>query len=280
MSATTSSAAAATTSATESATGTGAPRRPRIGLSTYRDHVSWGPWAHEAAALPTTYVDCVAASGGLPLLLAPSGDAVLGYQSYAGQEASLAAEAVAVLDGLVLTGGGDVDPAHYDEPRHAEAGEPQGPRDTWELALLAAALDRDIPVLAICRGAQVMNVAYGGSLIQHLPEQPGADDHRGGSGLYRKMPVTLDPAALPGTVLGPSSTVSCYHHQAIDRLGKGLTVTGRAADGTIEAVVDEARAFAVGVQWHPERDHELRLFAALVEAADRVGQSEKAIAHQ
>ena len=163
MSATTSSTAAATTSATssapESTTGTGIPRRPRIGLSTYRDHVSWGPWAHEAAALPTTYVDCVAASGGLPLLLPPSGDAVLGYQSYAGQEASLAAEAVAVLDGLVLTGGGDVDPAYYDEPRHAEAGEPQAPRDTWELALLAAALDRDIPVLAICRGAQLFNVA-------------------------------------------------------------------------------------------------------------------------
>ena len=254
-------------------------RRPRIGLSTYRDHVSWGPWAHEAAALPTTYVDCVAASGGLPLLLPPSGDAVLGYQSYAGQEASLAAEAVAVLDGLVISGGADVDPALYDEPRHAESGEPQVLRDKWELALLAAALDRDIPVLAICRGAQLLNVAYGGSLIQHLPEQEGAEDHRGGSGVYRKMPVTLDPAALPGTVLGPNSTVSCYHHQAIARLGKGLTVTGRAADGTIEAVLDESRAFAVGVQWHPERDHELRLFTALVEAADRVGQSEKVIAH-
>jgi putative glutamine amidotransferase len=267
-------------STTASAAAASAPRitttrRPRIGLSTYRDHVSWGPWAHEAAALPTTYVDCVAASGGLPLLLPPSGDAVLGYQSYAGQEASLAAEAVAVLDGLVISGGADVDPALYDEPRHAESGEPQVLRDKWELALLAAALDRDIPVLAICRGAQLLNVAYGGSLIQHLPEQEGAEDHRGGSGVYRKMPVTLDPAALPGTVLGPSSTVSCYHHQAIARLGKGLTVTGRAADGTIEAVLDESRAFAVGVQWHPERDHELRLFTALVEAADRVGQSEK-----
>ena len=259
-------------------TSTTTSRRPRIGLSTYRDHVSWGPWAHEAAALPTTYVDCVAASGGLPLLLPPSGDAVLGHQSYAGQEASLAAEAIAILDGLVITGGADVDPALYDEPVHAETGEPQLLRDKWELALLAAALDRDIPVLAICRGAQLMNVAYGGSLIQHLPAREGAEDHRGGSGVYRKMPITLDPAALPGTVLGPSSTVSCYHHQAIARLGKGLTVTGRAQDGTIEAVVDEDRAFAVGVQWHPERDRELRLFTAFVEAAERVGQSEKATA--
>ena len=248
-----------------STTGTTGPtRRPRIGLSTYRDHVSWGPWAHEAAALPTTYVDCVAASGGLPLLLPPSGDAVLGYQAYAGQEASLAVEAVAVLDGLVLSGGADVDPARYDEPAHAETGEPQVQRDTWELALLAAALERDIPVLAICRGAQLLNVAHGGTLIQHLPELPGAEDHRGGAGVYRKMPVTLDPEALPGSVLGPSGEVSCYHHQAIGKLGDGLTVTGRAADGTIEAVTVDGRAFAVGVQWHPERDRELRLFTALV----------------
>jgi putative glutamine amidotransferase len=250
-----------------------ATNRPRIGISTYRDPVSWGPWAHEAAALPTTYVDCVAAAGGLPLLLPPSGDEVLGYEAYAGQEASLAVDAVAVLDGLVISGGPDVDPARYDEPAHAETGKPRVQRDAWELALLAAALERDIPVLAICRGAQVLNVAFGGSLIQHLPEQEGAEDHRGGAGVYRKMPVALDPAALPGTVLGPNTTVSCYHHQAIGRLGEGLTVTGRASDdGVIEAFVVEGHAFAVAVQWHPERDHELRLFAALVEAAGGVGR--------
>ena len=228
--------------------------RPKIGISTYRDPVSWGPWAHEAAALPTTYVDCVAQAGGLPLLLPPT-DADL---------SALAVEAVAVLDGLVLSGGADVDPARYGEPPHAETGEPQAGRDAWELALLAAALNRDIPVLAICRGAQLLNVAYGGTLIQHLPELPGAEDHRGGAGVYRKIPVSLDPEALPGSVLGASGEVSCYHHQAIDKLGDGLTVTGRAADGTIEAVIVDGRAFAVGVQWHPERDRELRLFTALV----------------
>jgi anthranilate synthase component 2/putative glutamine amidotransferase len=230
------------------------PTRPKIGISTYRDPVSWGPWAHEAAALPTTYVDCVAQAGGLPLLLPPT-DADL---------SALAVDAVAVLDGLVLSGGTDVDPARYDEPAHAETGEPQAGRDAWELALLAAALERDIPVLAICRGAQLLNVAQGGTLIQHLPEVPGAEDHRAGPGVYRKMPITLDPEALPGSVLGRTGEVSCYHHQAIGKLGDGLTVTGRAADGTIEAVTVDGRAFAVGVQWHPERDHELRLFTALV----------------
>ena len=233
--------------------------RPKIGISTYRDPVSWGPWAHEAAALPTTYVDCVAEAGGLPLLLPPTGSDL----------DERAVDTVGLLDGLVISGGPDVDPALYGESAHDETGEPQTGRDAWELALLAAALDRDIPVLAICRGAQLFNVAYGGTLIQHLPEQPGAEDHRGGSGVYRKMPVELDPETLPGTVLGPSSTVSCYHHQAIDKLGDGLTVTGRAADGTIEAVVADGHAFAVGVQWHPERDHELRLFTALVEESSK-----------
>lgn len=232
-------------------------KRALIGISTYRDHVSWGPWAHEAAALPTTYVDCVAEAGGLPLLLPPAGSDL----------DERAVESVGILDGLVISGGPDVDPALYGEPAHGETGEPQPRRDAWELALLSAALDRDIPVLAICRGAQLFNVAYGGTLIQHLPEQPDAEDHRGGSGVYRKMPVELDSETLPGSVLGPSTTVSCYHHQAIAKLGDGLTVTGRAADGTIEAVVADGRAFAVGVQWHPERDHELRLFTALVRSS-------------
>ena len=264
-------------------------RLPWIGISTYREQASWGVWQQEAAVLPATYVDCVAAAGGIPLLLPPLGDINLVVDSVsenlvpekfadrsdASYVAELAVETVSGLDGLVISGGPDVDPAHYGSSPHPETGAPRAQRDAWELALLSAALERDVPVLGICRGAQLFNVVRGGTLVQHLPEQPGAEDHRGGVAVYRGMPVALEPEALPGSVLGSSVTVSCYHHQALDRLGEGLSVTGRAADGTIEAVVAVDRRFAVGVQWHPEQDRELRLFAALVEAAARVGLSEK-----
>jgi anthranilate synthase component 2/putative glutamine amidotransferase len=223
----------------------------RIGISTYRETTSWGIWQRDAATLPTTYVDCIAAAGGIPLLLPPIDDI------------NVAKQVVEALDGLVISGGPDVDPALYDEPAHATTDEPRVQRDAWELALLQAALERDIPVLGICRGAQLFNVAYGGSLIQHM------EGHRVVPAVFKGTQVELDPEALPGSILGPSVTVSCYHHQAIDRLGDGLTVTGRADDGTIEAVVAEDKSFAVGVQWHPEQDRELRLFAALVQAAKR-----------
>jgi putative glutamine amidotransferase len=231
-------------------------QRPRIGVSTYREQAAWGVWNQDAVALPAAYADCVAAAGGIPLLLPPTSSTAR----------DLAAGTVAGLDGLVISGGPDVDPARYDEPPHAETGAPRVQRDAWELALLAAALDQDIPVLGICRGAQLFNVAFGGTLIQHLPEEPCATDHRAGVAVFRSTRLELDPAALPGSVLGASIDVSCYHHQAIAKLGEGLSVTGRAADGTIEAVVADGRAFAVGVQWHPEQDRELRLFTALVES--------------
>jgi gamma-glutamyl-gamma-aminobutyrate hydrolase PuuD len=234
--------------------------RPLIGISTYRERAAWGVWDYDAAVLPYPYVDCVAAAGGNPLLLAP-----IDVEDLAGA----AAGALSALHGLVLTGGPDLDPAGYGERPHPETGPPRGRRDAWELALLAAALDLELPVLGICRGAQLMNVAYGGTLIQHLPEAPGATDHRAGVARFGTTRVTLDPGALPGSVLGPGVEVSCYHHQAIATLGKGLNITGRAPDGTVEAVVAEGREFAVGVQWHPETDRELRLFAAHVEAAGR-----------
>lgn len=259
-------------------------RRPRIGISTYREQAAWGVWNQDAVVLPSTYADCVAASGGMPLLLPPTGSAAASHADLADAAdltdlTDLAMATIAALDGLVISGGPDVDPVRYNESPHAETGAPRTQRDAWELALLAAALDRDIPVLGICRGAQVLNVLRGGTLIQHLPEQSGAEDHRGGVAVYGTTRVALDPAALPGAVLGASIDVSCYHHQAIAKLGDGLTVTGRAPDGTIEALAVDGRAFAVAVQWHPEQDRELRLFTALVEAADRVGPSEKAPEH-
>ncbi|HET9168177.1 MAG TPA: gamma-glutamyl-gamma-aminobutyrate hydrolase family protein [Actinospica sp.] len=225
--------------------------KPRIGISAYRETAAWGVWKQDAATLPATYVDCVAAAGGIPLLLPPIDDT------------SLAAEAVETLDGLVISGGPDVDPARYDEPPHEKTDQPRVQRDAWELALLAAALERDLPVLGICRGAQLFNVHFGGSLNQHI------EGHKAGPAVFERTPVSLDVEELPGSILGDAVTVSCYHHQALGRLGDGLTVTGRAPDGTIEAVAVNGRAFAVGVQWHPEHDRELRLFAALIEQSEK-----------
>ena len=226
--------------------------KPKIGISTYREMTTLGIWHEESASLPATYVDCVAEAGGIPLLLSPIDDT------------SVAVEVVEALDGLVISGGPDVDPARYDEPAHEKTDKPRVQRDAWELALLTAALERDIPVLGICRGVQLFNVHFGGSLIQHI------EDHKVGNAVYKRTRVSLDSGSLPGSILGPEITVSCYHHQALGRIGDGLTVTGRAPDGTVEAVVASGRAFAVGVQWHPEEDRELRLFAALVESASKV----------
>jgi anthranilate synthase component 2/putative glutamine amidotransferase len=227
-------------------------------VSTYREQAAWGVWDLDAAVLPYTYVDCVAAAGGIPLLLAPID---------ADELEAAAHDAVAALDGIVLTGGPDLDPAAYGEAPHPETGAPRSQRDAWELALLGAALRRDLPVLGVCRGMQVMNVAHGGTLIQHLPEAPGASDHRAGVARFGTTRVSLLTDALPGSVLGPQVDVSCYHHQAIALPGKGLSVTGHAPDGTVEAIAVDGRDFAVGVQWHPENDRELRLFAALTAAA-------------
>ena len=239
---------------------------PLIGISTYREQASWGVWDVDAAVLPYNYVDCVAEAGGVPLLLPPIRNNRPEQVVAAGMRRP-AAQLVGNLDALIVSGGPDANPALYGELPHTEAGLPRDQRDEWELALLAAALDRDIPVLAICRGAQLLNIAIGGSLHQHLPKVSGAVDHRAGTAVYASTRVTLAPESLPGSVLGPSINVSCYHHQAIAKLGAGLAVTGRAPDGTVEAVSVDGRAFAVGVQWHPEVDRELRLFAALVEAA-------------
>ena len=239
---------------------------PLIGISTYREQASWGVWDVDAAVLPYNYVDCVAAAGGVPLLLPPIQNNRPGMVATAGTRRP-AAQLVGNLDALVLSGGPDANPALYGELPHAETGPPRDQRDEWELALLAAALDRDIPVLAICRGAQLLNIAFGGSLHQHLPEVSGVVDHRAGAAVFAGTRVALVPESLPGSVLGPSVDVSCYHHQAVAKLGAGLAVTGRAPDGTIEAVSVDGRAFAVGVQWHPEVDREPRLFAALVDAA-------------
>jgi gamma-glutamyl-gamma-aminobutyrate hydrolase PuuD len=233
---------------------------PLIGVSTYVADVAWGSWERRAAVLPESYFELVAAAGGRPLLLPPPSSAP-------GGPGAGAAEVIAVLDGLVLTGGGDVDPAAYGEEADAEVGGVDRNRDASERALLAAALEADLPVLAICRGCQVLNVYRGGTLHQHLPDVVGNLDHRQAPMVFGDVDVETVPGTVTADVFGPTTTVRCSHHQAIRALGPGLVVTARARDGVVEAVEMPSARFVLAVQWHPEEAMDQRPFDALVKAA-------------
>ncbi len=233
---------------------------PLIGVSTYVADVAWASWERRAAVLPESYFELVAAAGGRPLLLPPPGSAP-------GGPAAGAAEVIAVLDGLVLTGGGDVDPAAYGDEPAPEVGGVDANRDASERALLAAALEADMPVLAICRGCQVLNVYLGGTLHQHLPDVVGNLDHRRAPMVFEDVDVTTVPGTRTASVFGPTTTVRCSHHQAIRDLGRDLAVTARAGDGVVEAVELPSARFVLAVQWHPEEAMDQRPFDALVQAA-------------
>jgi len=233
-------------------------RTPLVGVTTYRQEASWGPWRRPAAVLPVSYVDCVAAAGGRPLLLPPSEGPGGGGRS--------SSDVVGVLDALVLVGGGDVDPASYGASLHPATSGVSRERDDSERALLAAALDAEIPILAICRGLQVLNVHLGGSLFQHVPDVVGHAGHQPAAGCFGSTEVRIEPGSRLSKIMDEASTVRCSHHQAVDRPGDGLVVTARAPDGLIEAVELSSAPFVVGVEWHPEQDGDLRLFDALVRA--------------
>lgn len=227
--------------------------RPVIGLTAYIEPACWGRWELLATLLPHRYVEHVIGAGGRPVLLPPDSP----------QDAG---ELVERLDGLVLTGGADIDPARYGAPRHRATEDPRPERDVSELALLAAAIRRDVPVLGICRGMQLMAVAGGGSLHQHLPDILGHDDHRPGDGTFGEHPVKLATGSLAAGILGEQATVRSYHHQGV-AIGGSATATGWAPDGTIEALEIPGHRFGIGVLWHPEAGSDARLFAALVAAA-------------
>jgi anthranilate synthase component 2/putative glutamine amidotransferase len=230
---------------------------PLIGISTYVEAASWGVWHREAALLPTTYVEAVHRSGGIPVLLPVLPDS-----------ANLALSGV---DGLVLAGGADLDPARYGRKPHAALGPTRPHRDDWEVRLLHAALDRDLPVLGVCRGAQIMNVALGGTLHQHLPELVSHHEHQPSPAVFGSSRVKLRPGSRIASVLGAQVEVPCYHHQALDEVATQFEVVGQAEDGTVEAVEIAERRFAIGVQWHPEENTvDDRLFAALTAAAKEV----------
>lgn len=241
------------------------PAVPMIGISAYSEQARWSVWDVDALVLPRRYADRVAQAGAIPVLLPPS----------AGIE-----DAVPRLDGLVLSGGGDIDPARYgaETGPHTTAIRPE--RDAAELALLQSALSAGLPVLGICRGLQLLNVALGGSLHQHLPDVVGHRGHAPQPGAFPGHDVTLAPGSRLAAIIGVSGpdqpvSVPTHHHQGVSRLGAGLTATAWAADGTIEAVelAISASPFALAVQWHPEAGTDLSLFQALVAAAGPAGAS-------
>ena len=233
---------------------------PLIGVSTYVADARWGAWERHAAVLPESYFELVAAAGGRPLLLPPPRSAPGGPEAGAD-------EVIEVLDGLVLTGGGDVDPLAYGEEPVPEVSGVNPNRDASERALLAAALDADMPVLAICRGCQVLNVELGGTLHQHLPDVVGHLDHRSAPYVFGDVEVQTVPGSIAAGVFGGTPTVRCSHHQAIHALGKGLVATACTADGVVEAVELPSARFVLAVQWHPEEGWDQRPFDALVRAA-------------
>ena len=236
--------------------GGGAP--PLIGITTYQEPARWGVWVREAALLPAPYVRSVERAGGVPVMLPPTAT-LRGLGALVGR-----------LDGIVIAGGGDLDPDLYGAVRHAETGPPQPQRDRFELALARAVVDADLPFLAICRGMQVLNVARGGALIQHLPEAVGHRGHAPETGLVGSHPVQISGTSLVGKIMGDSAHVPAYHHQAVSRLGKGLSAVAWAEDQVVEAVELQGHRFGLAVQWHPEEGDDGRLFEALVaEAAGR-----------
>ncbi len=226
--------------------------RPVVGITTYRETARWGVWNCPAVLVPADYVRQVSGAGGVPVLLPPIADDV---------------EVLDRLDALVLAGGADVDPARYGADRSPRTGPAATDRDDAELALLAAALERDLPVLAVCRGLQLLTVLRGGTLVQHRPDVVGSDAHVPSPGTYGDNAVSIAPGSRLAGLVGTEATWACHHHQAVDRLGEGLTPVAWAMDGTVEAAELDGARFVVGVQGHPEVGDDARLFAGLVEAA-------------
>jgi len=243
--------------------------RPRIGICAYRTHARWTHWDLQATVIPQGYVDGVAGAGGLPILLPPTPEG-----------AAAAGDVLAGIDGLILTGGPDLDPALYGAELEEGTDEPteeRRVRDAFELALLAAARERGLPVLGICRGLQLINVARGGTLVQDLGRaELDLMPHRPQLGTFGRHRVTTEPGTITARVLGDAvDDIHSHHHQGVAELGEGLIVSGRAHDGSIEAIEDPAQPFCLAVLWHPEEAHAAGgapLFRALVQAAAARGQ--------
>lgn len=226
---------------------------PLIGLTTYREDASWGVWHQRADLLPTQYAAAVEATGGVPVLL-PVG------------RPGSATSVVARLDGLVISGGADVDPARYDEDAHPRTSGWRPDRDAWEAALLDAADEAALPVLGVCRGMQVMAVHAGGALDQHVPDLVDHEEHSPGGDEFGIVAVRTVPGTRLADLVGERLSVSCHHHQSV-RSHPGFVAAAHAADGTLEALEAPGDRFCLGVQWHPETADDVGLLDGLVRAA-------------
>ncbi|WP_243057705.1 gamma-glutamyl-gamma-aminobutyrate hydrolase family protein [Nocardioides sp. SR21] len=226
---------------------------PLIGLTTYREEAAWGVWKQRADVLPAQYAAAVEASGGVPVLLPPSDPAG-------------AAAVAARLDGLVISGGADVDPGRYGEDAHPRTASWRPDRDAWETALLDAADAVGLPVLGVCRGMQVMAVRAGGALDQHVPDLVDHEEHSPGADAFGEIAVSTVAGTRLAGLVGRQLSVNCHHHQSV-RTHPGFDAVAHAADGTLEAMEAPGERFCVGVQWHPETAADVGLLAGLVAAA-------------
>lgn len=238
--------------------------RPVIGICSATEVVRWHAWEVLCNISPRTYSDAVQAAGGLAVVLPPDDAAAEDPE-----------EALDLVDGLLLAGGADLDPTTYGARPHGETTGTWPERDRFELALAHRALERDIPVLGICRGMQMLNVACGGTLDQHVPDAVGHQGHREVSGVFSNHEVTVDPGTLAERAIGDgSSAVKSHHHQGIAELGEGLVVTGRSKrDDLPEAIERPGGGYVLGVLWHPEEDRQSHVIASLVEEARARRQS-------
>ena len=239
--------------------------RPVIGMCTALEQARWSVWDQQALLLPRDYVDAVQRAGGFALMLPPDPRLI-----------EDPGEALGLLDGLLLAGGADIDPLSYGQEAHPETAGTVPERDAFEIALVRAAIERDMPVLGICRGMQLINVARGGTLLQHLPERLGHHEHRRVVGSFdgADHEVGLREGTLATRVVGEARhPAKSHHHQGVDRLGEGLEVSGTSAiDGLAEAIELPGKRFVLGVQWHPEADPASPVVEALVQAASRDAQ--------
>jgi putative glutamine amidotransferase len=237
--------------------------RPLIGITAEMAAAGWGDSVREAALSPASYAFAVVQAGGIPVLLPP----VL---------PGAAARLAAGLDGLLFSGGGDIDPRRYGAEPHELADVPDYARDAFEFELMRVAIQTRLPFLAICRGIQVLNVARGGTLIQHLPDAVGNRRHAADPVRMGEHDVRIEAGSRLGLLLGPQAQVPTSQHQAVQRLGSGLNAVAWADDGAVEALVLEGHPFGIGVQWHPEEGADMRIFDGLSAAAAR---ADRALAH-
>jgi putative glutamine amidotransferase len=234
--------------------------RPALGICTSLEHARWGVWQQRAALLPFSYITAVQRAGALAVMIAP--DPALAQNPD---------EMLERIDGLILAGGADIDPSAYGADPHPATNGTVPERDRSEIALASRAVGLDMPVLGICRGMQLLNVARGGSLRQHVPDLVGHDQHRRHPGSFENSDhdVRLEPGSLAARAAGEDlHGTKSHHHQGVDEIGEGLVVTGISMlDDLPEAIEAPGCRFVLGVQWHPEADERSRVVGALVDRA-------------